>query len=46
MIHMRRKSLDIPARLSDILTMAAKGQAKLHLELMGAKLPVLHHIQK
>ena len=26
--------------------MAAKGQAKLHLELMGAKQPVLHHIQK
>ena len=35
-----RKSLDIPAQLSDILKMTVKGQTKLNLELTGADEPL------
>lgn len=35
-----RKSIDVPAQISDILKMVKKGQAKINLELAGAEEPM------
>lgn len=35
-----RKSLDIPAHLSDILKMTVKGQTKINLEITGSEEPL------
>ena len=35
-----RKTLDIPAQLSDILKMTIKGQAKVNMELTGSEEPL------
>jgi ubiquinone biosynthesis protein len=40
LVNSLNKSIDIPAQLTEVLRIAAKGQAKLNLEVIGADEPL------